>query len=124
MKAAVDLGRFECKRCGACCRIAGFVRLQGEDSARIAAHLNMDEGEFLEQFASLHPDRLSLVLNDRGDGACSMLTEDNRCRIYPVRPKLCRTFPHEWVNVNSSEYCPALAELEVSSESRENLELR
>ena len=119
MRAHVDLRGFECRRCGACCRIPGFVRLKGEDSARIAEHLKMSESEFLERFTSLHPDRLSLVLNDRGDGACSMLSEDNRCRIYPVRPKMCRTFPYEWVNTNSSEYCPAIAPNQVSSESRE-----
>jgi Fe-S-cluster containining protein len=45
------------------------------------------------------------VLKDASDGACIML-DGNRCRVYPVRPEKCRTFPYEWTNAESLSYCP------------------
>jgi len=27
------------------------------------------------------------------DGRCPFLGRDNRCRVYPVRPRQCRTYP-------------------------------
>lgn len=101
---------FRCHRCGACCRIEGIVRLEDGDTARMAAHLGMDERDFIERETDIAPDRSGLVLKDRPDGACGMLDESNRCRVYPVRPAKCRTYPFEWVNPNSADYCPGLAE--------------
>jgi Fe-S-cluster containining protein len=96
------------------------VRLGAGDVRAISAFLGMSEDEFADRFADLAPDRRSLALKDRADGACIMLTDSGSCRIYPVRPKMCQTFPYEWVNVTSAEYCPALAEIaarETSSET-------
>ena len=42
------------------------------------------------------------------DGACAYLAEDGRCRIHPVKPDKCRTFPREWTNPDSRQVCPAL----------------
>ena len=105
---AFDRSRFVCRRCGACCRIEGIVRLKDGDTARIAAHLGMSEADFIANETNLAPDRRGLVLKDRPDGACAMLDEENRCRIYPVRPEKCRTFPYEWTNDESFSYCPGL----------------
>lgn len=99
---------FKCSRCGACCRIEGIVRLKNDDTLKIAEHLGMSEEDFIANETLLSPDRKCLVLKDRADGACAMLDENNRCRIYPVRPEKCRTFPYEWVNDNSLSYCPSL----------------
>ena len=107
----VDFSRFVCRRCGACCRIEGIVRLKDGDTARIAAHLGMSEADFIANGTDLAPDRRGLVLKDRPDGACAMLDEENRCRIYPVRPEKCRTFPHAWTNDESFSYCPGLKDL-------------
>lgn len=104
-----DVSAFRCRRCGACCRIEGFVRLTDADVGAMAAHLGVGEDDFIGRFADIAADRRSLVLKDRADGACVMLGDDNRCRVYPVRPKMCRTFPYEWINVNSYGYCPGLA---------------
>ena len=103
---------FHCQRCGACCRIEGIVRLKDDDSAKIAAHLGMSESDFIENETEIAPDRKGLVLKDRNDGACAMLDSNNRCRIYPVRPEKCRTFPYEWVNPESYTYCPGLRGIE------------
>ena len=32
------------------------------------------------------------------------------CRINPVKPDKCRTFPFEWTNPDSTSVCPGLAE--------------
>ena len=113
----MKLDQFVCQRCGACCRIPGIVRLHDGDAARIAEHLGMSEGDFIERETALAPDRKGLVLRDRPDGACAMLDEENRCRIYPVRPEKCRTFPYEWTNPDSVEYCPGLRALATGAES-------
>ncbi|MBP5509538.1 MAG: YkgJ family cysteine cluster protein [Kiritimatiellae bacterium] len=100
---------FVCRRCGACCRIPnGIVRVDEREIARIAAFLGIDEEAFLETETELAPDRKSLMLRSRPDGACVYLTEENLCKINPVKPEKCRTFPFEWTNPDSSAYCPGL----------------
>lgn len=88
------------------------MRLKEDDTAKIAAHLGMSEADFIANETEIAPDRKGLVLKDRADGACVMLDENNRCRIYPVRPEKCRTYPYDWVNDNSLTYCPGLKALE------------
>lgn len=105
---------FQCRQCGACCKIEGIVRLKDDDTAKIAAHLGLSETDFIARETEIAPDRKGLVLKDRPDGACAMLDENNRCKIYPVRPEKCRTFPYDWVNDNSITYCPGLKDLEKS----------
>ena len=107
----VNISNFRCRQCGACCRIEGIVRLRDSDIAKIAAQLGMSEADFIANETEIAPDRKGLVLRDRLDGACAMLDENNRCRIYPVRPEKCRTFPYEWTNKESTSYCPGLATL-------------
>lgn len=114
MKASFQHGKlkgFACRRCGACCRIPdGIVRVSDAEIARIARFLGKNEEEFIASLAVLAPDRKGLVLASRPDGACIFLDEENRCRIHPVKPDKCRTFPHAWTNADSAEVCPALAE--------------
>lgn len=96
----------ECRRCGACCRIEGIVRLADEDVGRMSEMLGLSEGDFIAAWTEIAPDRKGLVLKDAPDGACIMLTADNRCRVYGARPEKCRTFPYAWTNPESASYCP------------------
>ncbi len=101
--------RHECQGCGACCRIKdGIVRVSGAEIARIAAFLGMEEQAFIDRETEVSPDRKGLILKSRADGACAWLTDDNRCRIHPVKPDKCRTFPVEWTNADSFDVCPEL----------------
>ena len=101
--------RFVCRRCGACCRIPdGIVRVSDAEITRIANFLGMPETAFIENETDVAPDRRSLILKSRTDGACAWLTDDNLCRINPVKPDKCRTFPGEWRNSDSESVCPAL----------------
>ena len=100
---------FKCRGCGACCRIKnGIVRVGDAEIMRIAAFLGMSEQAFIDRETEIAPDRRGLVLKSRPDESCVYLTDDNRCRIHPVKPDKCRTFPLEWTNPDSAEICPAL----------------
>ena len=101
---------FNCRRCGACCRIKdGIVRVSDDEIKRIAEFLGMGEAEFIAKETELSPDRRSLVLKNAPDGACAYLTPDSLCRINQVKPDKCRTFPFKWTNPDSATVCPELA---------------
>ena len=103
----MGMDEFKCRMCGACCRIKdGIVRVSDAEIARIAAFLGMGEAAFIERETEVAPDRKSLILKSRPDGSCAYLTEDNLCRINPVKPDKCRTFPFEWTNPDSTSVCP------------------
>ena len=105
---------FECQCCGACCRIRdGIVRVSDREIARIAAYLGMREDDFIAYETEVAPDRKTLMLKSHPDGACVYLTDDNLCRINPVKPDKCRTFPFEWTNADSHEICPGLGRASV-----------
>ena len=111
------LDDFKCRMCRECCRIKdGIVRVSDAEIARIATFLGMGETEFIERETEVAPDRKSLILKSRPDGACAYLTEDNLCRINSVKPEKCRTFPFEWSNPDSAEVCPALAKAKTRRE--------
>ena len=97
-------GDFVCRRCGACCRWEGIVRLTEEDIRRLAVFLGMSEEAFIERHTRLAPDRRCLALLDAADGACAFLDGD-RCAVYEARPAQCRNFPFTW---EVKEGCPGL----------------
>ena len=105
----MDVEGFECLGCGACCRIPnGIVRVSDAEVSRIAEFLGMTEQEFIANETEIAPDRKGLILKSRADDSCAYLTEDNRCRIHPVKPDKCRSFPYEWTNADSHEVCAGL----------------
>ena len=102
---------FACRQCGACCRIPnGICRVNDAEIARIAAFLGQDEAAFIASETEVAPDRRSLMLRNTPDGACVWLDADNRCKIHPVKPDKCRTFPQAWTNADSDKVCPALGQ--------------
>ncbi len=110
-EGAESVADFSCRRCGACCRIAdGICRVSATEIARISAFLGMREADFIARETELAPDRKSLMLRNTPEGACVWLDGVNRCRIHPVRPDKCRTFPQEWTNADSHRVCPLLAQ--------------
>ncbi|MFR4223185.1 MAG: YkgJ family cysteine cluster protein [Akkermansia sp.] len=84
--------RYECTRCGACCRWAGDVCIETDEIHEISRFLNMDEQVFIDTCCRLRANRRGLSIRDAEDGACMMLTKDG-CRINPVKPRQCRDFP-------------------------------
>lgn len=107
-----DLTSFKCLGCGACCRIPnGIVRVSEAEISRIAEYLGISEQTFISEETDVAPDRRGLILKSRPDNSCVWLTEDNLCRIHPVKPDKCRSFPYDWTNADSDEVCSGLRAL-------------
>ena len=99
------MSSFQCIRCGNCCRWRGWVRLAEEDVVAISEFLKMEQDEFIECHTRLHLTREALALNELPDGRCIFLDGENVCRIQPVKPLQCRTFPEKWNFLGWEEMC-------------------
>jgi len=90
--------RFACRRCGACCTgDPGVVRVNQREITDIAAYLGMSVSQVVRAF--LYRWKNGHSIREESDGRC--LFFENGCRIYPVRPKQCRTFPFWLSNLRS-----------------------
>ncbi len=91
--------RFQCFQCGACCSgLPGYVWVTEQEIKNIAKFLNMEEKEFFRKYLRRVGTRISL--KEKLNYDCIFLERTNgqvRCKIYPVRPKQCRTWPF-WHN--------------------------
>lgn len=85
--------RFTCTGCGDCCSGAeGYVWLNKQEIADMAAATELSVDEFEEQFVRDVGVRKSLTERDNGD--CVLLDPDTRkCTVYAARPRQCRTWP-------------------------------
>lgn len=103
--------RFECRRCGRCCGgFPGYVWITEDEIGEAAGHLGISAEEFVEQYARRHGVRCTLKEVDNWN--CIMLRDaegDPECRIYPVRPAQCRTFPFWDEKLQEEEYWDAAA---------------
>tara|TARA_B100001093_G_C26846557_1_gene1023058 strand:- start:2796 stop:3290 length:495 start_codon:yes stop_codon:yes gene_type:complete len=105
----------DCLKCANCCKTTGPM-LTPKDIERIAKHLKLKPGAFVEQYLRIDEDR-DYVFQDL---PCPFLAEDNYCGIYEVRPKACREYPHtdrkkmrQILNLTAKnvEICPAVFEI-------------
>jgi uncharacterized protein len=82
--------RFDCIRCGKCCRgEPGYVWVAAEEITLMAEHLKMSRAVFVRQH--VRREGLRLSLKERRGGDCVLW--HSRCTVYEARPKQCRTFP-------------------------------
>lgn len=86
--------RFECQRCGRCCRTrgdAGLVFLTDADEARLARFLGLTPSQLRQS----HCQRIGevLALRDGPDGEACILLGAEGCRAWRARPLQCRTWP-------------------------------
>jgi len=106
--------RFQCQRCGNCCRgDTGYVWTTHEEIKDIAPHLGLQAEEFARKYLKGIGYRFSLkelsggdcVMYKAGSGPSTVLAggESGGCQIYPVRPKQCSTFPFWPDNLKSYE---------------------
>jgi Fe-S-cluster containining protein len=103
-----DPATFRCQRCGACCRVPGYVALAPGEPEAIAAFLGLDIYAFTARYTALTFNRRDLSLVEGEDGRCVFLQDDNACRIQPVKPAQCRGFPFLWTSPGLARVCPAL----------------
>ncbi len=83
--------KFACQQCGNCCRAPGFIHISKTEAHKIADYLKLYYFDFKRKYTQwiLFAGR---VLKGAKESSCIFL-ENNKCRIYSVRPKQCRTFP-------------------------------
>jgi uncharacterized protein len=82
--------RFECLRCGACCTgDPGIIRISGPEIEILADFLKITAADLTRMH--LRPMASGFSIAEEPDGRCRFY--DEGCRIYPVRPLQCRTYP-------------------------------
>jgi hypothetical protein len=94
--------RFGCQACGRCCGGApGYVWLDEEEVAEVAASLGLEAGEFQRRYVR----RLwrGLSLREKENYDCVLLDGAGRCTAYEVRPLQCRIWPFWPSNLESPE---------------------
>jgi Fe-S-cluster containining protein len=86
--------RFSCTRCGKCCATAGeyYVYLNGTESEKIREYLQLSRDWFRRRYLRRLEDG-ERVLASAADERCIFLNSEGGCRVYPVRPLQCRTYP-------------------------------
>lgn len=102
--------RFECTQCGKCCTGSpGYVWLKDDEIDAIAAFLQITRSQFCRLYTRSVNSRIALVeLKKNYD--CIFL-DNKKCRIYPVRPSQCRTFPWWPQNLSSETAWKETAEI-------------
>ena len=98
---------FECRRCGACCGgESGYVWVTRAEIEKIARHLKMS----FDDFARKHLRRVGrkFSLREKPNGDCCLL--EGGCRVYPVRPRQCVSWPFWAENLESRAVWPAVRE--------------
>lgn len=101
--------RFTCTQCGNCCTgPAGYVWFNPTEAKAIADYLGLSVAEFEEQYARRIGARRSLNERKTRHGYdCIFLDRDEQgkalCKIYPVRPTQCRTWPFWPENLEEME---------------------
>jgi Fe-S-cluster containining protein len=95
--------RFQCTGCGDCCTGApGYVWVNKEEIAALAATLGVDIAEFEARYVRRIGVRKSL--NEFANGDCVFFDGQTRkCKVYAVRPRQCRTWPFWDSNIRTPE---------------------
>jgi Fe-S-cluster containining protein len=101
--------RYQCQRCGACCRWPGEVVLSEGEISAMAAQLGQDEHEFIQQRTELRRARSGLTLAQKPDGSCTLL-EGKTCIVHDSKPAQCRAFPNTWRFPGWRQLCEATPE--------------
>ncbi|MDH4134110.1 MAG: YkgJ family cysteine cluster protein [Gammaproteobacteria bacterium] len=86
--------RFECTGCGACCTGGSdhYVETSARERKAIRRFLDITASWFRRRYL-VNIDKHVVGIRLEPDGRCPFLGKDNRCSIYPVRPRQCRTYP-------------------------------
>ncbi|TAM45798.1 MAG: YkgJ family cysteine cluster protein [Gammaproteobacteria bacterium] len=99
--------RFECTGCGGCCvgrpnsKLEYYVAVTPAERERIRKFLGVSPAWFRRRYLQRFDDgQHSLRWN--GD-RCVFLDGEKRCRIYPVRPTQCVTYPF-WPEIVESRF--------------------
>lgn len=89
--------RFECTRCGACCRRPGWVYFSPEEIRAASGHLGIGVKTFRRRWIRKLGDGIEAVEVPEGS-TCPFLDEDNECIIQEVKPGQCVAYPF-WIEI-------------------------
>ncbi len=84
--------RFECSRCGECCRGAGNVWVSDTEISSLAQVLEVSDAE-LRSLYTRRAGRRGVVLRQKRNQDCVFWHSESGCKIYAQRPRQCRTDP-------------------------------
>lgn len=95
--------RFKCTQCGNCCTgPEGHVWVNEEEITKIAEFIGKSVGELKLEHTRAVGKRVSL--KEFANGDCTFFDSQGRgCKIYPVRPRQCRTWPFWNSNIDHPE---------------------
>ena len=95
--------KFKCTQCGNCCTgPEGFVWVNEEEIRQIAEFINVSAGAM--RLEHTRPVGRRTSLKEFANGDCTFFDPQGRgCRIYPVRPRQCRTWPFWNSNLESPQ---------------------
>jgi uncharacterized protein len=94
--------KFSCTQCGKCCTGSpGYAWVTLEEIEEIAKFLKLEINEFTKNYLRKVDGRWALLEYTPNYDCCFL--KENRCSIYNVRPKQCRTFPWWVENLQSKE---------------------
>ena len=91
-----------CEGCGDCCN-QDELTLEREDIGAISKHLGLSRSKFVHDYLEKHGEFFCL----KECGPCVFLDDAKRCKIYPVRPFVCKCFPSYSLSLLS--YIPIMA---------------
>lgn len=113
--------RFECLRCGNCCKGDGVVRIGPEELKRMAAKLGITEKAFIKQYTMIYGEQewwlIDKIVEEHGEQIkwCIFLEimDDGLygCRVNEAKPDQCASFPAKWRNNDSLRSCAGLRAL-------------
>jgi Fe-S-cluster containining protein len=81
---------FRCRMCGDCCRGFGGTVVEGSDVKSIAQVTGIAPEDLLRRYCV--PSGSNMVLAQGENGYCVFW--DQVCTIHPVKPRMCRQWPH------------------------------
>ena len=105
---------YDCCKCGNCCKLYD-ITVDKNDIEVISEYLELSENDFIEKYLTADGEGYKIK-----DKPCCFLDADGKCRIYAVRPNVCRDFPYTnkpyrlynmYGLLSFSEECPVIFEV-------------
>jgi len=103
--------RFKCTGCGDCCTGApGYVWVNKEEIAALAALVGLDVGTFEDRHVTKIGARKSLAERPHSYDCVFLDAKTRKCTVYSARPRQCRTWPFWESNIRTPEAWTATCE--------------
>jgi len=116
-------GIFRCKGCGRCCVTTDPIILNGDDVQALARHFKIPVSRALKRYVRAHPDLPGQQCMKETEPCQFFDTSRARCRIYEIRPQVCRLYPFLSGEGRARLDCPASLEvLDVAMAARAHLQ--